>query len=258
MLGLLSPQAFPYPPLHLEKMGWLVAIARILVGVVIVFAWRAIMQPTLLMGLPPLFRVIEDYGLAMPRRYFLSASQYETVKTSKDDDNVIPSVRSIPSLISNLRRRRAISVGPQSEADAYEAMAFREKKRRDSINASTPMPASPVRQPLSSHPPGFFSQRPMTNGDTRGNRSRSSSLDQYKAQMGEVGPGVGATPVDPLDDSAEKYEEEQTKELFAHLQKPRVRYDVEVVTKLIVYSGIAWLAVEGNPIIFDLVGLGLK
>jgi hypothetical protein len=45
--------------------------------------------------------------------------------------------------------------------------------------------------------------------------------------------------------------------MFSKLQKPRVRYDVEVVTKLIVYSGIAWLAVEGNPILFELIGLGM-
>jgi hypothetical protein len=30
-------------------------------------------------------------------------------------------------------RRRAISVGPQSEADAYETLAYREKRRRESI-----------------------------------------------------------------------------------------------------------------------------
>ena len=47
------------------------------------------------------------------------------------------------------------------------------------------------------------------------------------------------------------------KELFSNLQKPRVRYDVEVVTKLIVYSGIAWLATEGNPILFDTLGLSV-
>jgi len=29
------------------------------------------------------------------------------------------------------------------------------------------------------------------------------------------------------------------------------------VTKLVVYTGIAWLAVEVNPIIFELIGLGM-
>ena len=127
-------------PFDLERMGWPVVMARILAGVVIVFAWRAIMKPTLLKILPPVFRVIEEYGLTLPRRFFLPASQYETVPKQKDDDNVIPQARAIPTFFSNLRRRRAISIGPQSEADAYEALAFREKKRRDSINASHPVP----------------------------------------------------------------------------------------------------------------------
>jgi dihydrosphingosine 1-phosphate phosphatase len=61
------------------------------------------------------------------------------------------------------------------------------------------------------------------------------------------------------DHSRENNEREalQTNLDFANVVKPRVRYDVEVVTKLIVYCGIGWLAVEINPIVFELVGLGL-
>jgi hypothetical protein len=33
-------------------------------------------------------------------------------------------------------RRRAISIGPQSEADAYETLAYREKRRRESQSGS--------------------------------------------------------------------------------------------------------------------------
>lgn len=61
--------------------------------------------------------------------------------------------------------------------------------------------------------------------------------------------------------------------VFEMIERPRVRYDVEVVTKIVVYFGkfgissikrnlangvvgIAFFAVEGNPLIFNLVGLG--
>ncbi len=44
-------------------------------------------------------------------------------------------------------------------------------------------------------------------------------------------------------------------EMFSALKKPRVRYDVEVITKLVVYAGIAWVTVEINPIIFERLGL---
>ena len=68
----------------------------------------------------------------------------------------------------------------------------------------------------------------------------------------------------------------EEREMFSKLEKPRVRYDVEVITKLIVYSGmcgtssfamldwlmivvgIAWIAVEGAPILFETIGLGLS
>jgi dihydrosphingosine 1-phosphate phosphatase len=244
-------------PFDLHKLGWPVVIARIVIGVIIVFAWRSVMKPTLLMVLPPVFRIIEHYGLTLPRRFFTPASQYKTVPEQRDDDNVIPSAREIPGFLSNLRHRRAISIGPQSEADAYEALAFREKKRRDSTNAPIPATTSP----LGAHQPEYSPPKTLENGFVEGSRKRASSLDQYKAQMGEAGsPVIPAFPDSELDGNAEdvtKYEEQQAKELFAHLQKPRVRYDVEVITKLIVYSGIAWWAVEGIPIVFDLIGLGV-
>lgn len=41
------------------------------------------------------------------------------------------------------------------------------------------------------------------------------------------------------------------------IERPRVRYDVEVIAKLVVYSGIGWWAVEGIPIVFEYVGLGV-
>lgn len=75
--------------------------------------------------------------------------------------------------------------------------------------------------------------------------------------------------------SERRQDEREEREMFSKLEKPRVRYDVEVITKLIVYSGtfvtsliamlgwlmnvvgIAWIAVEGAPILFETIGLGL-
>ena len=74
--------------------------------------------------------------------------------------------------------------------------------------------------------------------------------NQMLAQMSE-----GEENVVEKDDEGEAEE----REVFRRIEpfRPRVRYDVEVVTKLIVYSGIAWWAVEGCPVIFEMVGLGL-
>ena len=50
-------------------------------------------------------------------------------------------------------------------------------------------------------------------------------------------------------------EEQANQRMFDALERPRVRYDVEVITKLIVYAGIAWLVVEGNPVMFTWFGI---
>jgi hypothetical protein len=65
--------------------------------------------------------------------------------------------------------------------------------------------------------------------------------------------GTGGVDMDALRNEAEEREVWRRVEI----NRPRVRYDVEVVTKLVVYAGIAWWAVEGSPVIFEMVGLGL-
>lgn len=63
-------------------------------------------------------------------------SEYGKVPGHLKDDEVIPNFSDIPSILTSIRhpRRRAISIGPQSEADAYETLAYREKRRRESIS----------------------------------------------------------------------------------------------------------------------------
>lgn len=74
-----SGYAAPFPvrdtvPYSFAALGILATLARILLGVVVIFAWRSAMKPLLLAALPPVFRVIEQLGLALPRRFFLNAS----------------------------------------------------------------------------------------------------------------------------------------------------------------------------------------
>lgn len=74
-----SGLAWDYPvpstaPFELESLGWAKTIARIMLGVLVIFAWRGIMKPTLLRFLPPIFRIIERLGLSLPRKFFKQAS----------------------------------------------------------------------------------------------------------------------------------------------------------------------------------------
>ena len=144
-------------------------------------------------------------------------------------------------------RRRAISVGPQSEADAYETLAYREKRRRESQSGGNR--ASPVAE-----------DENKPNGTPVLSR-KTTTLDDYEGMMGRGSPSSSGVDVShnerlspfPSLDPEQRDEEE----VFSQIKKPRVRYDVEVVTKLVVYAGIPWIVIEIAPLLFHLIGLGV-
>lgn len=48
---------------------------------------------------------------------------------------------------------------------------------------------------------------------------------------------TSSTDVSRRPSQERRQDEKEDREMFSKLEKPRVRYDVEVITKLIVYSG---------------------
>ncbi|KAI5803472.1 PAP2 superfamily-domain-containing protein [Peziza echinospora] len=203
-----SPATVPW---SFSEVGILKSIARIVLGVVLIFAWRGFMKPTLHTLLPPVFRIIEQTGFSIPRKDFKPASQYTKVPPLNDD--TLPRLNELPAMITSIRRPRSDSVGPQSAADAYEALAYQRRTRRAS------------------------------NEKMNGPRSQVIVGDNEKALRAE--------------EEAEQDRREEA-EILMQIEKPRVRYDVEVITKLFVYSGIAWIAVEAGPVLFEVLGLGCR
>ena len=266
---------FPVPatvPFDLEHMGWGVVILRVLVGVLVIFAWREVMKPTLLKCLPHLFRAIEKSGFILPRKFFMPASEYKKIPSRLKVDNVMPSVSDLPSLLTSIRhpgRGRSVSVGPQSAADAYETLAYREKRRRDSLTSSSNEleAGSPVLRSSSTKPKPKDYSGSALDDDKEGAVSQVSGIsaslgitgagnlptpgqsrvDSYKQMMGtgQVTYAPATPPASSVDGNPEgdaditigSHNELEEKEMFSRLEKPRVRYDVEVVTKLVVYSG---------------------
>lgn len=148
---------------------------------------------------------------------------------------MLPKFSEIPSIITTIRnpRQRAVSVGPQSEADAYETLAYREKRRRESRSNGSTTDSKPSPAPTEA-----WSTSAM----------RKPKLNEYENMMGTgtprySSPHVPAATDDRTDRSSPPvpfpdYEEPPDEaEVFSQIKRPRVRYDVEVVTKLIVYSG---------------------
>lgn len=249
-------------PFNLEHLGWIVVILRIVVGVLCIFAWREVMKPTLLKGLPHLFRVIERLGLSLPRKFFMQASEYNKIPAHLKVDNVMPSMSDIPQLLGSIRlagRGRSVSVGPQSAADAYETLAYREKRRKDSVNSSATV--TPMLRSTSPSKNDCFSRPGSSSGEQTSQLSSGFSIGpgnlptpiqsrvgSYEQMMGQG--SVFFTPATPPNGTVggteivdhEKHEHaREEREMFSRLEKPRVRYDVEVVTKLVVYAGTSTL-----------------
>jgi hypothetical protein len=321
---------YPVPgttPYSFEEIGLVKTILRVLAGVITLFIWRGIMKPFLFKVLPPIFRIVEQLGADLPRTFFLKASQYKSIPQLKRDDNVIPSARDIPQIIGDVRQRRgrAVSVGPQSAADAYEQIAYRQEQRRRSLSKEREAPSladiketnsppkenhDPTGQQLKNKRSGYFntplSETPSNtstsssaNNKKHANRpaplnftnlptplaSRVQSYDQMHSttnanilndplltpplsdldnSMGGVSPIArlpSQTEEFPFYDLAEQRfldeRRREEEEIFGKIERVRVRYDVEVITKLVVYAGIAFLAVQGCPVGFEVVGLGI-
>lgn len=249
------------PSVGYEESGIGKRAVRIVLGVAIIFVWREVMKPSLLRILPPIFRGLEKLGLILPRRFFTNASyvtirvfvfcatlhilihnrEYSTVPSQLKDEDVLPKFSEIPSILTSIRnpRRRAISVGPQSAADAYETLAYREKRRRESrSNGNRPSPGSLLDRKR--HSPS------ASDGRSTSRQQWPTKLNEFENMMGTGTPRY-SSPYDPDADRTDRssppvpfpdYEEPPDEaEVFSQIKRPRVRYDVEVVTKLIVYSG---------------------
>lgn len=196
----------------------------------------------------------------MPEYFSLSYRRnYTSIPTLRGDDNVIPSASELPNMLKNLAhpRKRSVSVGPQSAADAYETLAYRNRRRRESINsldgavqedaAWTAVEKKPSLRNLGS----ASKQSGVSPLDTSLLPTPAASrLHSFEQKMGTGNvENVDMTPPDSevetvVQTPAEA--ESEKREIFMQLMKPRVRYDVEVVTKLIIYSGKLLPSIQAN------------
>ena len=157
------------------------------------------------------------------------------------DDHVIPSVTELPSILNSLRhprKNRSVSIGPQSAADAHETIANRDRRRRASKSEKV------------EGRPDYFGLA-MSNGVPKDGLnklsktlSRTSNPDDYLLKSEKVlytpPDSQERTPVfSPSRQPSQerRTDEKEEREMFSKLEKPRVRYDVEVISKLIVYAG---------------------
>jgi len=179
-------------------------------------------------------------------------SEYNQVPDQIDDDNVIPPVSQLPSMLTKMRhprKNRSVSVGPQSEADAYETLAYREESRRENTRGKAA--ASSSFEKKGEDTSIYFNINDSTSTSKRPTAgmlltTASSSVDlNGSLTEGEAalytpstpGSGDGSDMISRRPSQERRQDEREEREMFSKLEKPRVRYDVEVITKLIVYTG---------------------
>ena len=132
-------------------------------------------------------------------------------------------------------------MGPQSEADAYETLAYRERRRRESKSEKNA--ASPIHIENKADQGSYFELKKSTSASARPATDFAKSSLSKAAIEAETAVYTPLTPEVDLSLSRSssqerRQDEKETREMFSKLEKPRVRYDVEVVTKLIVYTGM--------------------
>ncbi|KAF5097383.1 hypothetical protein D0Z00_002420 [Geotrichum galactomycetum] len=209
-------------PFEITQAGLFGIFLRFFIGSLLISVWKPVIKRALHEALPPLFRYLEKGGMSMPRKFFMPASQYEEIPPSLPDSNLFEP-ENITSIFKKVGRSRGDSVGPQSQADVYESIAYREYQKQKEINH----------------------RKPAANGEDchcEGGLTSSSCLPTSQYFKGG-------------DDAVIDDDEETEDKLMSQIPTPRVRYDVEVVTKLIVYAGIALIAVDLCGVIFVTLGI---
>lgn len=228
-------------PFSYPQVGAIGTFLRFFIGFILISSWRPIIKHALHWALPPLYRFLEKCGVSMPRRFFIPASQYDGVPSSLPDTTLFEPQK-ITSLFGRMRQAgRADSVGPQSTADVYESIAYREyQKQKASADA------------VKRRKPSSTTLNMSYEKDT-GLSSSAFRNDYYSISEEEEHSSFGAkSDKNPSGNFSHEAHED---ELMSQIIIPRTRYDVEVVTKLIVYCGIGVIAVDLCGIIFVTLGI---
>ncbi|KAF9899534.1 hypothetical protein BX616_002970 [Lobosporangium transversale] len=230
------PATIPYS----SELGVIKSVLRLVLGVTILFVWRLMAKKLLYVVLPPIYKLFN-----LPYRpHFIPASTYNTLSTYPIGK--VPSVIDLPNMSGN-----AEMVGLQSAMDVHEKYsqaAAAKAKAQEQDGITTGLRARKGQ--------GAVDQE-MSVGE------RSTLLENNHHHQRDSSALSSTTTVCDGEDSQEKsgtghsrFEDEAEALMrVERMHPPKSRFDVDIVQKLVVYAGIGALAVDGIPILFDLMGL---
>lgn len=186
--------------------------------------------------LPPVYKLF-----SLPYRpHFIPASTYQTLSTYPIGK--VPSVIDLPSMVGS-----AEMVGLQSTMDVHE------KFSQDAAAAQAGLRSRKV-QGLGTHQEISIEEKSPLLQDHYHQRD-ASTLSNATTQCGDEDENG---QLQAKGSSHSRFEDEAEALLrVERMNPPKSRFDVDIVSKLVVYAGIGALAVDGIPILFQLVGLGV-
>lgn len=221
------PATIPYS----TDLGFVKSALRLVFGVGTLFVWRLAAKKALYVLLPPIYKLF-----SLPYRpHFIPASSYNTLSTYPIGK--VPSVIDLPSMTGS-----AEIVGMQSTMDVHEKFSQAAAQIQDQESGLRARKAG-------------------------GQQLESIRLDEKEAyqQHDRDSSVLSNGTTECGDDSCQhgkegsRFEDEAEALLRVERMHPRKsRFDVDIVSKLVVYAGIGALAVDGIPILFSLVGLAAE
>jgi len=198
---------------------WSMAAVKMTIGILVIFTWRLLAKSALHLILPPTFRLFSRAFQLPHRRFYTPATDYKSVPS---EFAVTPQglgvLHPIPSVIDLPSK---VDVGIDMDESIVASASARKARRNGKGEREVKF------RNVTSNVNGSCVTDEKGNGHIHGNGT------------------AGGIQV--------KFEDEEAKN-----GEPVMHYDADVLTKVIVYAGIAILAVEVLPLTFHLVGLGVR
>ncbi|KAF9294741.1 hypothetical protein BGZ74_011131 [Mortierella antarctica] len=218
------PATIPYS----TDLGMIKSALRLVLGVGTLFIWRLFAKKVLYVILPPIYKLF-----SLPYRpHFIPASTYNTLSTYPIGK--VPSVIDLPSMTGN-----AEIVGLQSAMDVHEKFSQAAAQAKEQEGLAMGLRA---RRGQATHEEITMDEKSALLEHSRD----SSVLSNTTTECGDH----------HHTKEGSRFEDEAEALLRVERMHPRKsRFDVDIVSKLVVYAGIGALAVDGIPVLFALVGL---
>ncbi|TRM64665.1 hypothetical protein BD626DRAFT_547068 [Schizophyllum amplum] len=186
------------------SVWWGMAVLKMTVGIVIIFAWRLFAKSALHIILPPVFRLLSKLFDLPNRRFYTPATDYKNVPSEFVDERGGFRLHAIPSVI-DLPGMAGMEVGGVGSGVSGHAVARR-------------------------------------LGESEMKLRQGGGVTTEKANN---------TPLPSRPGTPSPREEETMVQRLKH-------YDADVLTKFAVYAGIAILACEMIPMMFEVLGWGVR